>query len=116
LVAAGWKGLPATAFFKGVGGSSLHVPFRTGLAHERVRFVGEPVALVVADTANIAMDAAELIDVEYEDLPGYVEATEAATDGAQTLHDSVPNNLAFEYEYGNQQAADEAFAKADHIV
>ncbi len=116
LVAAAWKGLPAMAFFKGVGGSSLNVPFRTGLAHERVRFVGEPVALVVAETANIAMDAAELIEVEYEDLPGYVEASEALTDGAQTLHDGVPHNLAFEYEYGSQQAADEAFSRAAHVV
>ena len=116
LVAAGWKGLPATAFFKGVGGSSLHVPFRTGLAHERVRFVGEPVALVVAETVAIAQDATELIEVEYEDLTGYVEASEAGADGAQTLHDGIPGNLAFDYEYGNQQAADEAFAKAAHVV
>ena len=69
LVAAGWKGAPAMAFFKGVGGASLRVPFRTGLAHGRVRFVGEPVALVVAETEAIAQDAAELIAVEYEDLP-----------------------------------------------
>jgi len=116
LLAAGWKGLPATAFFKGVGGSSLHVPFRTGLAHERVRFVGEPVALVIADTVNVAQDAAELIEVEYEDMPGYVEASDAVADGAQTLHDNVPGNLAFEYEYGNQQAADEAFGRAAHVV
>jgi aerobic carbon-monoxide dehydrogenase large subunit len=116
LLAAGWKGLPATAFFKGVGGSSLHVPFRTGLAHERVRFVGEPVVLVVADTVNVAQDATELIEVEYEDMPGYVEASDAVADGAQTLHDTVPGNLAFEYEYGNQQAADEAFGRAAHVV
>src|SRR5581483_11167423 len=116
LVAAGWKGLPAMAFFKGVGGSSLNVPFRTGLAHERVRFVGEPVALVVAETANIALDAIELIETEYADLPGYVEAGEAVAEGAQGLHDGVANNLALEYEYGNRQAADEAFAKAAHVV
>ena len=69
LVATGWKGAPAMSFFKGVGGSSLRVPFRTGLAHERVRFVGEPVALVVAESEYIAQDAAELIAIEYEDLP-----------------------------------------------
>src|SRR4051812_44050995 len=49
MAATGWKAPPVMAFFKGVGGSSLHVPFRGGLAHDRVRFVGEPVALVVAE-------------------------------------------------------------------
>ncbi len=116
LVAAGWKGLPAMAFFKGVGGSSLTVPFRTGLAHERVRFVGEPVALVVAETAHVALDAVELIETEYEDLPAYVDAGEAIAEGAQGLHDGVANNLALDYEYGDRQAADEAFATAAHVV
>ena len=80
LVATGWKGAPAMSFFKGVGGSSLRVPFRTGLAHERVRFVGEPVALVVAESEYIAQDAAELIAVEYEDLPALVTASDAIAD------------------------------------
>ena len=56
LAATGWKGAPAMAFFKGVGGSSLRVPFRTGLAQGRVRFVGEPVALVVAKTSGVKGD------------------------------------------------------------
>ena len=49
IVATGWKAPPVMSFFKGVGGSSLRMPFRAGLAHDRVRFVGEPVALVVAE-------------------------------------------------------------------
>ena len=52
IVATGWKSPPVMSFFKGVGGSSLRIPFRAGLAHDRVRFVGEPVALVVADTEH----------------------------------------------------------------
>ena len=76
-VAAGWKGTPSTSFFKGVGGSALRVPFRGALAHGRVRFVGEPVALVVAASEALAQDAAELIEIEYEDLPVVVEADEA---------------------------------------
>ncbi|MDN4175973.1 xanthine dehydrogenase family protein molybdopterin-binding subunit, partial [Nocardioides sp. SOB77] len=60
VAAAGWKAPPVMAFFKGVGGSSLRVPFRAAIAHDRVRFVGEPVALVVADTEHHAQDAAEL--------------------------------------------------------
>ena len=69
IVATGWKSPPVMSFFKGVGGSSLRIPFRAGLAHDRVRFVGEPVALVVAETEHHAQDAAELIAIEYEDLP-----------------------------------------------
>jgi len=116
LVAEGWKGLPAAAFFKGVGGSTLRVPFRSGLAHERVRFVGEPVALVVAETEHIAQDAAERVEIEYQDLPVLVEAGNATAAGAVRVHDDVPGNLAFEYEYGNQQAADQAFAAAAHVI
>ncbi len=116
LVAAGWKGMPVTSFFKGVGGSSLRVPFRTGLAHERTRFVGEPVAIVVAESEDVAQDAAELVEVEYEDLPVLVEASDALAKGAAVLHEELPDNLVFEYEYGSKQAADEAFAKAAHVV
>src|SRR5580704_19533408 len=116
FAAAGWKGLPAMAFFKGVGGSSLHVPPRYGLAHERVRFVGEPVAIVVAETEHIAQDAAELVEIAYEDLPVLVEANDASAADAVRIHDDVPGNLALEYEYGNQQAAEQAMAGADHKV
>ncbi len=116
LVAAGWKGLPAMAFFKGVGGSAIRVPFRTGLAHERVRFVGEPVAVVVAETEYIAADAAEQVEVEYEDLPAYVEAEHAMVEDAVRLHEEAPGNLGFEYEYGNQQATEQALANAAHVV
>ncbi len=116
LVAAGWKGAPAMSFFKGVAGSSLRVPFRTGLAHGRVRFVGEPVALVVAETEHIAQDAAELIAVEYEDLPALVEARDAVAAGAVALHDEAPGNLAFDYEYGDRAATEPGFAQAAHVV
>jgi aerobic carbon-monoxide dehydrogenase large subunit len=116
LADTGWKGMPAAAFFKGVGGSALRVPFRSGLAQGRVRFVGEPVALVVADTEANAQDAAEQIAVEYDDLPVQVEAADALAEGAVRLHDEFPDNLAFDYEYGNAEAADQAFAGAAHIV
>jgi aerobic carbon-monoxide dehydrogenase large subunit len=116
LVATGWKGTPSTSFFKGVGGSSLRVPFRTGLAHGRVRFVGEPVALVIAESEHIAQDASELIAIDYEDLPVAVEASDAMAAGAVPLHDELPDNLAFDYEYGDRQATEQPFAHAAHIV
>ena len=115
-VATGWKGPPAMAFFKGVGGSSLRVPFRSALAHGKVRFVGEPVALVVAETEAQAQDAAELIEIEYEDLPVVVEAADAIAAGAVPLHSDQPGNLAFDYEYGNRQSTEPGFAEAAHIV
>ena len=115
-VAAGWKGTPSTAFFKGVGGSSLRVPFRAALAHGRVRFVGEPVALIVAESDALAQDAAELVEIEYEDLPVVVEAGEAIADGAVTLHEDMPDNLAFDYEYGDWGSTEKGFADAAHVV
>lgn len=116
VAAAGWKGLPAMAFFKGVGGSSLRVPQRYALAHERVRFVGEPVALIVAETNYIAQDAAELIEIEYVDLPVLVEAADAGAAGAVSIHDDAPGNLAFAYEYGSREAVEQAMAGAAQVV
>ena len=116
LIAAGWKGTPSTSFFKGVGGSSLRVPFRTGLAHGRVRFVGEPVALVVAETEHLAQDAAERVVIDYEDLPVMVEAQAALAADAVSLHEEFPDNLAFDYEYGDRQATERAFSTAAHVV
>ena len=78
--------------------------------------MGEPVALVVAETEHIAQDAAELIAIEYEQLPVLVAAHDAIADGAIPLHDELPDNLAFDYEYGNREAADRALAAADHVV
>ena len=60
---AGWKSTPVMAFFKGVNGSSLRVPFRSGLARERVRYVGEPIALLIAANDYQAQDAAERIEM-----------------------------------------------------
>ena len=91
-------------------------PFRTGLANGRVRFVGEPVAVVIAESEHIAQDAGELIAIEYEDLPVAVEARDAIAAGALPLHDELPDNLAFDYEYGDRQATEQAFADAAHIV
>ena len=116
MVATGWKTPPVLSFFKGVGGSSLRVPFRAGLAHDRVRFVGEPVALVVAESEHLAQDAAELIEIEYEDLPVIVEAADGVAPGATRVHDELPDNLALDYEYGDRQSTEQGFAGAAHVV
>ena len=116
IVATGWKTPPVLSFFKGVGGSSVRIPFRPGLAHERVRFVGEPVAVVVAETEHLAQDAAERIQIEYEDVPIVVDAGEALAASAPRVHQEMPDNLSFEYEYGDRASAEQAFANATHVI
>ncbi len=96
--AAGWHRTQTLLPFKGVGGQPLLTPPRPALATDRVRFVGEPVALVVADTPDAAQDALELIVVDYADRPALATAAAALAPGAEQIHPSVPANLCFEYE------------------
>ncbi len=81
-----------------------------------MRFVGEPVAIVVAETAHAAQDALELIAVDYDTLPAVADARAALEPGAPQLHDGVPGNLCFDFDYGDAAAADAAFASAAHVV
>ena len=97
-------------------GESLLIPPRPALAVGRVRFVGEPVALVVAETAHQAQDGVERIAVRYDPLPSVVDAAAALAPGAAEIHASVPGNLCFDFDYGDQAATDAAFAAAAHVV
>jgi aerobic carbon-monoxide dehydrogenase large subunit len=115
-VRAGYIKAPHSLTFPGKNGMKTRAPNRPALAHGRVRFVGEAVALVIADTAAQAQDAAELIEIEYRDLPCVVNAEEALAPGAPQLHDDVPGNLALESETGDENAVAAAFAKAAHIA
>jgi carbon-monoxide dehydrogenase large subunit len=72
--------------------------------------------MVVADTAQAAQDAAELVEVEYRDLPAVVSAEEALAPGAPQLHEEAPGNLAFDYEAGSEEAVKAAFAQAAHVT
>ena len=100
----------------GRGGTALKVPERPILARERVRYVGQEIALVVASSAMAAQDAAERIEIEYRDLPAVVDEEQALEPGAPLLHEDVPGNLAFDFEYGNEAATAEAFARAAHVT
>ena len=111
-----FKTPPPQVKYPGRGGQALKVPERPILARERVRYVGQEVALVVATTAAAAQDAVDLLEPQYEDLPVVVDGAQALAAGAPLLHESVPANLAFDYEYGNEAAAAEALAKAAHIT
>ncbi|MFO1085544.1 MAG: xanthine dehydrogenase family protein molybdopterin-binding subunit [Reyranellaceae bacterium] len=89
---------------------------RPMLAQGRVRHVGDPVALVVAETLEQAKDAAELIEVDYEARPHVVGTYEAAQPGAPLVHDHIKNNIVFDWEMGDRAATEAAFAKADRVV
>jgi len=116
VAAAGYQSLPAALPFKGRGDMELLKPERPALARGKVRFVGEPVAIIVAETASIAQDASELIQVEYEDLPAVVSPRVALDAGAPQLFDGVPGNLVFDYEAGNETAMEAAFKSAAKVV
>ena len=91
--------------------------FQPVLNAERVRFVGDRVAFVVAETVAQARDAAELIEIDYEPLPAVVELEDAAKDGAVKVWDDAPlGNVGFRLMFGNQEATDAAFANAKHVV
>jgi carbon-monoxide dehydrogenase large subunit len=100
----------------GKGGMKARVPERPCLAIGKVRFVGDPVAMVIAETAAAAQDACELIEVVYEDLPAVVDPEEALKIGAPLLHDDVPGNCPVEAESGAEAPTMEAIAKAAHVV
>jgi len=105
-----------TLTFPGKGGMQTRAPERPVLAHGGVHFVGEALALVVAETAGAAEDAAELVEVEYRDLPAVVSPEEALAPGAPQLHESVPGNLSLEMEAGDAAAVEAAFARAAHVT
>jgi carbon-monoxide dehydrogenase large subunit len=97
-------------------GQPIKVPHRPTLAQGRVRFVGEAIALVVADSPQAAQDAAERIEVEYEDLPAVVSEEISIQEKTVQLHDGIPGNLAFDFDYGDEKAAEEAIARASHVA
>src|SRR5215469_5277220 len=86
------------------------------LARDRVRYVGDAVAFIAAETLNHAKDAAELIEIEYEPLPAVISAEAALAPGAPAVWDENPENEAFFHEVGDKGAVDAAFAKADRII
>jgi carbon-monoxide dehydrogenase large subunit len=116
LVGAGLKPIPAAAPFKWRDGSDQRPASRLSLAHEVVRHVGEPVALIVAETAAQAQDAAEAVAVDFEDLPSVTTASQALEKDAPQLHPGAPGNLLLDFEGGDAAATAAAFAKAAKVV
>ena len=115
-VAAGYSKYFVIVNFPGRGGNHIIKPPRPVLAARKVRHVGDALAMVVADSAQAAQDAAELVEVDYRDLPPVVSAEAALAAGAPQLHEEAPGNLAFDYESGNEDAVKAAFAQAAHVT
>ena len=114
--ASGFGELPVPAGMKLRDGSPMYRPKCPALVKDRVRWVGDYVAFVVAETRHQAADAAELIEVDYEPLPAVVSTAEAAEPGTPLVFDDCKNNIAFVYIAGNKEKTDAAFARADHVI
>ncbi len=115
LVAEGIKPMPKPVNFTRADGTPAASPTRHILAVERVRYVGEPVVAVVADTEQQARDAAEAVMVDFDELPCAVSLQQALAAQAPLLSDA-PDNRVAETRYGNAQAAAQAFENAAHVV
>jgi aerobic carbon-monoxide dehydrogenase large subunit len=116
IKAAGIGGLPCGWLITDVEGQPMKEPPHPVLAIDKVRYVGDHVALVVADTYEHARDAAELIDVDYEPLDAVVHPGDALKPGAPAVHDIAPDNRSFVWALGDKAAVDAAFAKAAHVT
>ena len=102
--------------FKNRDGSPMKKPWRGALAKDKVRYVGDPVACVVAETVLAAKDAAEAVEIDIEPLPAVIAADEAVRADAPLLYDDVPGNVPLDYHFGDADAVTAAFAKAAHVT
>ena len=116
IKAAGYGDLPVPGGLKRRDGSPMYRPRYPILAEDRVRWVGDSVAFVVAETVAQALDAAEMISVDYEELPAVTSTAEAPKPGAPRVWDDCPDNICFVELIGDKAAVDAAFARAAHVT
>jgi carbon-monoxide dehydrogenase large subunit len=116
LEAGGFGPLRCPMNIPGRDGKPMKTPPRPSLAKGKVRFVGEPVACVVAETAVQAKDAAEAVELDIEELPAVTTPAQALTVGAPQIHDEAPGNLVLDFHHGDAEAVKKAFAEAAHVA
>src|SRR5580700_181585 len=97
-------------------GSPLLQTNRTALMTDKVRYVGDPVAFVIAETIAQARDAAEAVVLDIDPLPAVTSAEDAVKPGAPQLYDHIPGNVALDYHFGDTAAVEAAFASAAHVT
>ncbi|TXL69113.1 xanthine dehydrogenase family protein molybdopterin-binding subunit [Vineibacter terrae] len=116
LNAAGYGPLKTLIPVPNRDGTPMKTPTRYSLATDKVRFVGDPVAVVVAETVAQAKDAAEAVMLEIEALPAVTDARAGAEAGAPLVFDDVPGNICLDFHYGDSAKVAEAFAAAAHVT
>ena len=116
LAAGGFGSLPPRQVMNNRDGTPMLSPPRYALATDKVRYVGEAVAAVVAETFGEAKDAAEAIVVDTDPLPAVTTASAAAAPGAPLLYDDVPGNVGLDFHYGDSEQAAATFARAAHVT
>ncbi|MDQ8731057.1 xanthine dehydrogenase family protein molybdopterin-binding subunit [Bradyrhizobium sp. LHD-71] len=116
MVAAGYGNFVSRMPLKSKDGSPLLQSNKPILAVGKVRFVGDPIAVVVAGTLAQAKDAAEAVSVDIDPLPAVTRAEDAIKPDAPQLYESVPNNMVLDFHYGDTAKVDDAFAKAAHVA
>ncbi|HEV7369027.1 xanthine dehydrogenase family protein molybdopterin-binding subunit [Arenibaculum sp.] len=116
MAADGVKSLPCGWLIHSRDGSPMKEPAHMPLAVDKVRHVGDSVAVVIARTRGQAQDAAERIVVDYEELPAVIDMNATLAPGATSVHDDVPGNLCYDWHLGDEAAVDAAFAKAAHVT
>src|ERR1700730_15885789 len=116
LSASGYGTLKCIVNFNNRDGSPMRKPARPALPTDKVRFVGDPIACVVAETLLQAKDAAEAVEVDIDPLPAVTDPEDAVREGATLLHADAPNNVALDYHYGDSAKVADAFARAAHVT
>jgi aerobic carbon-monoxide dehydrogenase large subunit len=116
LIAAGLGNMPSGMAMKMRDGSDMPKPTQPILTTDKVRFVGDPIAIVVAETPKQAKDAVEAVMPDIDVLPAVTSAAAAAEPGAPQLFDTTPNNVILDFHHGDAEAVDAAFASAAHVT
>ncbi|MBT7077356.1 MAG: xanthine dehydrogenase family protein molybdopterin-binding subunit [Pelagibacterales bacterium] len=116
LSKAGIKDMPTNFKAKNKDDSDMFTPERSAIAIDIVRHVGDPIAIIIAETTEYAKNASELIDVDIEELPSVTSVSEAIKDDAPQVWNNTKNNLCFDWEMGEEEKANKAFENADTVV
>ena len=116
LAADGVGGLICGWMVTDKNGENMKAPPHPALAQGKVNYVGDHVAIVIANTLAEARDAAELVEVDYSVLPANVDTDKADADGTPQIHDDIPGNMSYDWELGDAAAVDEAIESAAHVT
>ena len=116
MAADGLGGLPCGWGITGKDGTPMVEPAHPPLAAETVRHVGDQVAVVIAESRAVARDAAELVDIDFDELPSVSDIASADADGAPLVWNEAPGNVCYDWELGDREAVDDAFSDAAHVA